>query len=96
MLLEWDEQKREANLAKHGLDFADAVKVLTAKERMDIQVVKNDEYRTVSFAYINDELTVLCLVYTQRVDTYRVISFRKASKKERSMYHVWRHKIYDI
>ena len=95
MLLEWDEDKREANLAKHGMDFADAVKVLTASERMDIQVVKNDEYRTVSFAYIDNELTVLCLVYTQRMDVYRVISFRKANKKERSIYNAWKSTILD-
>ena len=28
MIYEWDEAKREANLAKHGLDFADADLVL--------------------------------------------------------------------
>ena len=28
MIYEWDEAKREANLAKHGLDFADTDLVL--------------------------------------------------------------------
>ena len=93
MLLEWDEEKRKTNLAKHGLDFIDSVKVLTAKERMDIQVITNGEHRTVSFAYVADELTVLCLVYTQKINVYRVISFRKANKKERSMYNEWKNNI---
>ena len=96
MRLEWDEEKRKSNIIKHGLDFVDAIKVLTAKERMDIQVVKNGEFRTISFADVDNELTVLCLVYIQRMDTYRVISFRKAHKKERSMYNAWRNKIYDL
>ena len=96
MLLEWDEDKREANLTKHGLDFVDAVKVLTARERMDIQVLRKDEYRTVSFAYIDNELTVLCLVYTKKMNVYRVISFRKANKKERSVYNAWKSKIFNL
>lgn len=28
MELEWDEAKREANLLKHGIDFADAAELL--------------------------------------------------------------------
>jgi len=29
MMYEWDEAKNRSNLAKHGLDFADAEQVLT-------------------------------------------------------------------
>jgi len=29
MRYEWDEEKNQANVAKHGLDFADAEEVLT-------------------------------------------------------------------
>jgi uncharacterized DUF497 family protein len=27
MLFEWDESKRQTNLAKHGIDFRDAIRV---------------------------------------------------------------------
>lgn len=35
--MEWDERKRLANLAKHGLDFSDAAEVLAGPclERLD-------------------------------------------------------------
>ena len=31
MLFEWDEGKRQASLAKHYVDFQDAIRVLTAR-----------------------------------------------------------------
>jgi len=31
MRYEWDEAKNRSNIAKHGLDFADAAQVLTAR-----------------------------------------------------------------
>ena len=93
MRLEWDEQKRAENLKKHGLDFADALKVLTADYRMDMSVIRNGEQRTVSFACVADELTVWCLVHTHRLDAYRIVSFRKAHEKERSLYHEWKNQI---
>ena len=37
MEFEWDEAKNEANLAKHGIDFDDAIKLFTNRilERVD-------------------------------------------------------------
>jgi len=34
--LSWDEAKRQANLRKHGLDFADAGEVLDSGFRLDL------------------------------------------------------------
>jgi len=39
----WDEAKREANLHKHGLDFADAVLVLDSPYRLDVECVRGGE-----------------------------------------------------
>jgi len=39
----WDEAKRMANIAKHGLDFADAGEVLESRYRLDIPVVRKGE-----------------------------------------------------
>jgi uncharacterized DUF497 family protein len=36
----WDESKRERNLKKHGLDFADAGWVLESDIRLDIAVTR--------------------------------------------------------
>jgi uncharacterized DUF497 family protein len=50
--MEWDELKRKANLKKHGLDFADAGCVLENPFRLDVDVIRNQEHRVQSFAYV--------------------------------------------
>ncbi len=85
----WDEAKREANLAKHGLDFADATLVLKSAYRLDVRVVRANEARIQSFAYVFDVLAVLSLAHTARDGETRIISFRRASADEREAYHDW-------
>jgi hypothetical protein len=48
----WDETKRQANLAKHGLDFANADLVLESPYRLDIPVVRGGEAWIQSFSYV--------------------------------------------
>ncbi len=83
----WDETKRKINLAKHGLDFANADEVLSSPYRFDVEVIRNNEFRIQSFAYSFGRLLVLSLAYTEREDYIRVISFRRASKAEREAYY---------
>ena len=85
----WDETKRQANLDKHGLDFADAVMVLESPYRLDVESVRSNEQRIQSFAYVFDVLAVLTVVHTTREDALRIVSFRPASEEERSAYHGW-------
>ena len=47
----WDEAKRQSNLRKHGLDFADAAEVLESRYRLDISAVRGGEMRTLSISY---------------------------------------------
>jgi uncharacterized DUF497 family protein len=87
--LTWDENKRQINLQKHGLDFADAGEVLLSCYRLDIDVVRNGEQRTQSFSYVMNRLAVLSLVHVDRSNTVRVVSFRPASQLESEMYYEW-------
>jgi uncharacterized DUF497 family protein len=48
----WDEDKRMANLSKHGLDFANACEVQDSLYRLGITVVRSGETRTQSFSYV--------------------------------------------
>lgn len=78
MIFEWDDAKRTANLAKHGVDFA-VVREFdweTANHRRD---VRRDygEVRWRSSGFIGQRLHLL--VYTWRGDRVRVISLRKAN-----------------
>ena len=82
----WDETKRRSNLAKHGLDFGDA---LESRFRLDIAVVRGGESRMQSVSYAPGFLAVLTVVHTEREGATRVISFRPASSKEREVYDAW-------
>ncbi len=85
--MKWDEAKRARNLAKHGLDFAHACLVLDNPLRLDVETVRNNERRMQSFAYVFNRLAVLTVVHIG-VDQ-RIISFRRASRAEREVYHEW-------
>lgn len=87
--LVWDEAKRAANLAKHGLDFAQARAVLESRYRLDVPVVRNGERRVQSIAYVFEHLAVLTVVHTDRNGAARIISFRRASQLERETYYAW-------
>ncbi|MDY0331452.1 MAG: BrnT family toxin [Thiomonas sp.] len=89
MSLTWDETKRQANLQKHGLDFALAHEVLESRFRLDLGIERRQEQRVLSMSYVLDMLAVLVVVHTQRGDSQRIISFRRASREEREVYHEW-------
>lgn len=85
MKYEWDESKREINLIKHGVDFECLVDfewdtaVITVDDRRDY-----NEQRWVAAGKIDGRLHIV--VYTLRSDIIRVISLRKANKREIQFY----------
>ena len=86
MIYEWDEAKRRGNFAKHGLDFADAQYVLTgpcvtfADERFDY-----GEKRLITLGLLEGRVVVLA--HTPRgYDRTRIISMRKANRREQEIY----------
>jgi hypothetical protein len=85
MRYEWDESKRAANLAKHGIDFADAERFdwSTAMEVEDNRL-EYGEKRWITLGRIGCRLHVL--IYTERIGNIRLISLRKANSREREFY----------
>lgn len=85
MRYEWDEGKRAANLARHGVDFiaAEDFEWDTAVETLDDRFDYGEE-RWVALGMIRKRLHVL--VYTYRVEMIRIISLRKANRRERDYY----------
>lgn len=85
-MFEWDEAKRGANLAKHGVDFADAegldwdTAVIIPDHRFDYG---EDRFRVSGM--IGDRLYMA--VITPRPDRVRIISLRKANRKEIEAWH---------
>ncbi|MBP8866528.1 MAG: BrnT family toxin [Propionivibrio sp.] len=84
----WDEAKRLANLAKHGLDFVAVHYVMESDIRYEVESIRHGEHRKQVFAYVFERLTVLTVIYLPG-DRQRIISFRPAHAKEREAYHDW-------
>ncbi len=85
-MYEWDEAKREANLRKHGFDFDDADMVFEAPNKITFLMEGRGEERWLDIALVETNGIVLALVYTVRGYNICIISFRKASRKERRIY----------
>jgi uncharacterized DUF497 family protein len=89
--LEWDEEKRESNLAKHGLDLTVSLELFADyfMERLDTRHDYGED-RWVALGIIRG--VVVVLVYMERDDKLRPISLRKATAQERSIYEQARQK----
>ena len=87
MRYEWDPIKAEANLATHGISFAEAVTVLGddfALTREDPE--SSNEQRFVTLG-MSDSANLLVVVYTYREpDIIRIISAWKANRPQRVRY----------
>lgn len=81
----WDETKRQANLAKHGVDFAVVVNFdwTTADVRVDDRF-DYGEVRKFALGLIDGRL--FALVYTERNGLMRVITLRKANEREKRLW----------
>ena len=89
MDFEWDRRKARVNLAKHGVDFADATGVFFDENALTILDPQGEDERLVTVG--TDPLQrVLVVVFTWRGDRIRIISARKATGRERRQYKEWR------
>jgi uncharacterized DUF497 family protein len=82
----WDEAKRKSDLKKHGLDFADAHLVYDDPDKLTYESSREDEYRLMDIALVVIKGRLLTIVYVERGDDVRAISFRNASREERKQY----------
>ena len=82
---EWDPVKAASNLRRHGVRFAEAVTVLDDPAALTMADDNTLEERFVSIG--TDSLArILVLIYTVRGSRIRIISARKATRRERSQY----------
>jgi len=85
MSFEWDRDKAASNLRKHNIDFADAVTIFEDVSAFTIDDIDYDENRFVTIG-MDAFGRILVVVYTWRGDKIRIISARKATKKEQKQY----------
>jgi uncharacterized DUF497 family protein len=84
MTFEWDNKKNLSNARKHGIDFATAALLWQDVNRVEIESPYPVEDRTVVIGKIDKKLWAA--VVTQRGDSIRIISVRRARKKEAQLY----------
>jgi uncharacterized DUF497 family protein len=83
MLFEWDEGKRQSNLAKHYIDFRDAIRVFDSPV-FETSDRRRREERVVAIGSV--ENVEIVVVYVTRGERRRIISARRAHRNERQDY----------
>ncbi|ENR0231528.1 BrnT family toxin [Enterobacter bugandensis] len=87
---EWDTDKAKSNLIKHGIRFEEAVLVFDDPYHLSLQDRhENGEFRWQTIGLVHG-LIVIMVAHTVRFESgdevIRIISARKADRKERNRY----------
>jgi len=87
MQFEWDENKAETNLAKHGVSFDEAKTVFN--DPLFVVFADPDhsiEERRLLIVGESLQRRLLVVAYTERAEVIRLISVREATRRERRSY----------
>jgi len=92
MQFEWDEGKALSNKQKHGVSFETAVTAFDDPFALRADDPKHSTEEERFWQIGESDAGVLVVVFTVRgkgkAERYRLISSRKASKKERALYEI--------
>lgn len=83
-VFEFDNNKSQANLIKHGIDFHDAQALWKDQDLLEVQASSTDEPRYVVIGRI--DMKHWSAVITYRGEHIRIISVRRSRKKEVELY----------
>jgi uncharacterized DUF497 family protein len=88
MRITWDEPKRIANLAKHGLDFADFESAFDGDTARVVRArpSRTGRGRLILIGRWNGVLVVVAIVSPLGSEATSLVSLRHASSKERDAY----------
>lgn len=88
-MYEWDDTKNTTNIEKHGITFEEASTVFIDQHCLTFEDSRHDygEQRLISIGKIRAyPMPIVVVVHTNRKGRKRIISARKANKKERRAY----------
>ena len=87
LIFEWDEKKAKSNLIKHGVSFEEASSAFGDDFSITIEDPLHSEKEN-RFILIGRSIfqKILVVVHVEKSETIRIISARKATKKERKIY----------
>ncbi len=82
---QWDENKAQSNLLKHGIAFEEAAEVFFDPFHQTGDASTDDEQRDFIVGYSLLQ-RILLVVYVERDQRTRIISARRATRPERKLY----------
>ena len=77
-------KKSKANSAKHGIDFETATQLWNDGSRIEIHTKFPDEIRSIMIGRIDRKMWAA--IFTQRKESIRIISVRRARRREAALY----------
>jgi uncharacterized DUF497 family protein len=80
----WDVDKDRSNLLKHGIDFEEAKNLWLDENRIQIRAPYPVEDRGILIGKYKGKLWTA--IFTMRADATRIISVRRARRKEEKLY----------
>ncbi len=92
MDFDWDNNKDQSNITKHGISFEEAIAIFDDPNILIFEDVRFNygETRFVSIGQITiitqEKKVIIVVIHTQRNQAIRLISARKANERERKRY----------
>jgi uncharacterized DUF497 family protein len=92
MDFDWDNNKDQSNITKHGISFEEAIAIFDDPNILTFEDVRFNygETRFVSIGQITiitqEKKVIIVVIHTQRNRAIRLISARKANERERKRY----------
>ena len=90
LIFEWDDAKNKINIKKHGVSFDEAQTVFFDDNAMEFDDPDHslDEERYLLLGFSQSlKILVVCHCYRDSESIIRIISARKATKKEQKAYY---------
>lgn len=84
MQFEWDEDKNQINIEKHGIHFDDAKEIFKSPVYEFVSNQWHGESRNLAVGLL--EGVEITIIYTMRGESFCIISARVARKNEREKY----------
>ena len=92
MNFDWDNDKNQSNIAKHGISFEEAIAIFDDPNILNYEDTRFNygETRFVSIGQIilvtQEKTVIIVVIHTQKNQTIRLITARKANERERKRY----------
>jgi len=84
---EWDDPKAASNLRKHGVSFDEALSVFGDPMALTFADTDHSDNEDRSRTYgMSNQARLLVIIHTERQNRIRLISARKATRYEKSIY----------